>query len=33
MEELISVYDVWGRMSILGTIDFSGGGMISGITK
>ena len=33
MEELASVDDVLGRMSILGTIDSSGGETISRITK
>jgi len=32
-EELVSVDDVLGRKSILGTIDSSGGGTTSGITE
>ena len=32
-EELVSVDDVLGRKSILGIIDFSGGGTLSGITE
>jgi len=32
-EELVSVDDVLGRKSILGTIDSSGGGTASGITE
>ena len=33
MEELVSIDDVLGRKSILGIIDFSGGGTLSGITE